>query len=263
MAHTNTQKHKILFVHGAWHGAWCWSGVQAALNDRGIASYAVDLPGNGIGVGSWMCDVDMYGHAEYVAGCVRNLNERVVLVGHSYGGIVISQVAMMVPELVSHLCYLAAFCPNENESLFGIISSLPPSDPPIENFLQAIQPSPHHPSFTILNPIIAEQTLFHDCTQQQTQAALARLTQHQAQSATQPVTGNPRHTHTISSTYIVCTMDKVIPTPSQEILAKRCDVREELNASHSPFLSQPQALADILERMMQTCHLSEERKVNQ
>ena len=71
----------VVLVHGAWHGAWCWSALQAELDQRGIASIAVDLPGHGASTAPLG---DLHGDAAAVAAVVDRIDGDVVLVGHSY-----------------------------------------------------------------------------------------------------------------------------------------------------------------------------------
>ena len=114
----------VVLVHGAWHGAWCWSAVQARLDQRGIASLAVDLPGHGASsepLGG------LHDDAAAVTALLDHLADRntgpVVLVGHSYGGAVITQAAAGRDD-VAHLAYLAAFALDDGESVLGCLASL-------------------------------------------------------------------------------------------------------------------------------------------
>ena len=114
----------IVLVHGAWHGAWCWAGLQHALDDLGVPSYAIDLPGHGASTAPLS---DLYGDAEHVADVLRTLGTPVVLVGHSYGGAVITEAAGRHPE-VAHLVYLTAFALEAGESVMSLLTSLPRAD---------------------------------------------------------------------------------------------------------------------------------------
>jgi pimeloyl-ACP methyl ester carboxylesterase len=101
----------VLLVHGAWHGAWCWAALQSELDQHGIASLAIDLPGHGA---STLPLSDMHGDAQHVADIALKIARPVVLVGHSYGGGVIGEAAHILRNSttapVQHLLYLTAFC---------------------------------------------------------------------------------------------------------------------------------------------------------
>ncbi|HBU76315.1 MAG TPA: hypothetical protein DEB38_08600 [Acidimicrobiaceae bacterium] len=95
----------VLLVHGAWHGAWCWAPLQRALDQLGIPSHAIDLPGHGI---SPLPLGDLHGDAAAVVGALEALPPDTLLLGHSYGGAVISQAAAH-SDRIGHLMFLAAF----------------------------------------------------------------------------------------------------------------------------------------------------------
>ncbi|MEY3071547.1 MAG: hypothetical protein RL473_1654, partial [Actinomycetota bacterium] len=107
----------VVLVHGAWHGAWCFSALQAELDRRGVPSLAIDLPGHGA---STLPLSDMHGDAQHVVDTLAVLRSRgienVVLAGHSYGGAVISQAASTDPS-INHLVYIAAFAPEAGQSV--------------------------------------------------------------------------------------------------------------------------------------------------
>src|SRR4249920_292329 len=94
----------VVLVHGAWHGAWCWEPVVDGLCARGIDVVAVDLPGHGEDRGTL---TDLHGDAARVREVLDQLEAPVVLVGHSYGGAVITEAG--VHPNVHQLVYVAAF----------------------------------------------------------------------------------------------------------------------------------------------------------
>jgi pimeloyl-ACP methyl ester carboxylesterase len=106
---------RVVLVHGTRHGGWCWAGLQAEFDRRGIASLAVDLPGHGAAVAE---PTGPHGDARAVGATPDKLRDRdvgpIVLVGHSYGGAVITQVAAGHDD-VDHLVYVAAFAPDTGE----------------------------------------------------------------------------------------------------------------------------------------------------
>ncbi|HEY4331918.1 MAG TPA: alpha/beta hydrolase, partial [Ilumatobacteraceae bacterium] len=117
----------IILVHGAWHGAWCWAALQAELDSRGMPSLAIDLPGHGA---SGQPFSDLHGDAAAVARLIERLGTPVTLVGHSYGGAVISQAAAGL-SAVAHLVYLAAYVPDIGESVTGMSVAMPKVEIPL------------------------------------------------------------------------------------------------------------------------------------
>src|SRR5258708_26771291 len=101
-----------LLIHGAWHGAWCWRNVIPQLTWTGHTVIAPDLPGHGDDLTPLAC-VTLESYVQAVTNLLDALplEEQVILVGHSFGGIVISQVAEERPERIQCLVYLSALLP--------------------------------------------------------------------------------------------------------------------------------------------------------
>ncbi len=111
----------FLFVHGAWHGGWCWKALEARLRAAGHETHAPTLTGLGERAHLAHADIDGDTHVDDILGVIRwrELDD-VILVGHSYGGLVITGVAGRAPEKIRALVYLDAFAPEKSGlSLFA------------------------------------------------------------------------------------------------------------------------------------------------
>lgn len=102
----------FLFVHGAWHGGWCWRATQRALHKMRHETHAPTLTGLGERLHLAHADITPDSHVEDILAVIkwRELDD-IVLVGHSYGGLIITGVASQVPEKIRTLIYLDAFAP--------------------------------------------------------------------------------------------------------------------------------------------------------
>ncbi|MCU0942527.1 MAG: alpha/beta fold hydrolase, partial [Hydrogenophaga sp.] len=105
-AHTS-----IVLVHGAWHGAWCWRRVLPLLRGAGIDAHAVTLTGVGDRAHLMAPSIDLHTHIQDVLALIEAEElTRLVLVGHSYGGMVVTGVADRLlrerPGVLTHLVYL-------------------------------------------------------------------------------------------------------------------------------------------------------------
>jgi pimeloyl-ACP methyl ester carboxylesterase len=114
-------KHTFVLVHGAWHGAWCWSRVLPLLRAAGFEAHAVTLTGVGERVHLLSNDITLATHIQDVLGLIGAEElTNIVLVGHSYGGRVITGVADALLEAgnvkLHHLVYLDAMVPRSGES---------------------------------------------------------------------------------------------------------------------------------------------------
>lgn len=117
----------FLLVHGSWHGGWCWGRLVPLLRSRGHEVHAPTLTGLGERKHLLGRNVDLGTHGTDVAQILRyeDLSD-VVLVGHSYGGMVITGVAEQAAPLISRLVYLDAFAPEDGQCAFDVVPELAP-----------------------------------------------------------------------------------------------------------------------------------------
>lgn len=114
----------IVIVHGAWGGAWAFRRVGALLRDKGYDVYRPQLTGQGERVHLARPDIGLATHIEDVVNMIlyEDLHD-IILVGHSYGGMVITGVADRLPDRIKRLVYLDAFLPNDGESAMGLFGA--------------------------------------------------------------------------------------------------------------------------------------------
>ncbi|MEU6845613.1 alpha/beta fold hydrolase [Streptomyces sp. NPDC046716] len=112
----------FLLVHGAWHNGRCWERVVPLLEAAGHRVFAPSLTGFGDKAHLLGPEVGLDTHVDDVVGLIaeENLSD-VVLVGHSYAGLVISSAANRIPERIAHLVYLDAMVPEDGESAVDVI----------------------------------------------------------------------------------------------------------------------------------------------
>jgi pimeloyl-ACP methyl ester carboxylesterase len=231
----------VVLVHGAWHGAWCWERVVDLLTSAGIRVVPVDLPGHGADPGPLL---DLHGDAARVREILDALRGRAVLVGHSYGGAVITEAG--AHPAVSHLVYVCALALDRGETCVSAATT----DPDVAGISHEGRPNlgdgltvDDHGAVT-LDPTVAKNCLYNDCDVETVAWALDRLGPHPMAALQQSPTCVAWHSK--PSTYVVCGEDMAIHPELQRILAKRCTASVEWDSGHSPFLSRPEALADLL-----------------
>lgn len=230
----------ILLVHGAWHGAWCWASLQSELDRRGIPSQAVDLPGHGVSTAS---PADLHTDAQLVADILIATSDPPVLVGHSYGGAVITEAAARANGRVAHLVYLAAFALDEGETVMSLTTSLPPAETLLGGAMTMLDDG----TAVLLDVESAAAALYGSCPPAAVAAAFPRLCAQPLATFTQPITGAPRAS--VPSTYVRCLQDKAVAPAHQAVMAERCTTSIDLDTDHSPFMSMVSETADILERL--------------
>ena len=234
----------VVLVHGAWHGAWCWATLQRELDLRGIPSLAVDLPGHGASTEPL---ADLAADAAAVSAVLAKFRRPIVLVGHSYGGAVISEVDVAddtsgVGTDVFHLVYLTAFVLDEGESVIGLSGSMPEVPTALGPAMVVADGA------STIDPEQAHRALYNRCDPMITPANVARLCPQPFATFTQPATrASWRH---IPSTYVRCLDDQAIPLAHQDMMAARCTTVETLDTDHSPFVSMPAETAEIIARIV-------------
>src|SRR5579862_1055728 len=106
----------FLLIHGAWHRGWCWRKVLPLAERKGHAAVAPDLPGHGDDKVP-TSKVTLQEYADRICEIAARQSEPVILVGHSMGGVAITQAAEDCPENIRALVYLCAFLPRNGDSL--------------------------------------------------------------------------------------------------------------------------------------------------
>ena len=229
----------VVLVHGAWHGAWCWERVIDGLCERGVPTIAVDLPGHGEDPGPMG---DLHGDAARVTDVIDSIGGPVVLVGHSYGGAVITEAG--VHPSVAQLVYLCAFALKEGETCWTAAVD----DPRAAAISHVGRPKLRMLEIgeggMVLDPTVASAVLYNDCDRATVVWALERLGP-QPKVTLQQV---PRRFgwQVKPSTYVVCTNDLAVHPDLQRLLADRCSERLEWDSDHSPFLSHPEQVIGLL-----------------
>ena len=112
----------FVLVHGAWHGGWCWIKVSRLLRDAAHTVYTPTLTGLGERAHLATPEIDLETHIQDVVAVLETEELRdVVLVGHSYGGLVISGAAARVPNRIGSLVYVDAFVAETGKSLLSYL----------------------------------------------------------------------------------------------------------------------------------------------
>lgn len=116
----------IVLVHGAWYNASCWHKVVPFLTDAGFTVLAPDMPGYGRN-GPPDPDTDLEDYVDALANAINSVPEPVMLVGHSLGGIIVSQTAERLAGKISSLTYICAFMLKDGQSRISMASEDPGS----------------------------------------------------------------------------------------------------------------------------------------
>ena len=230
-------KPTVVIEHGAWADGSSWAGVVRRLQHAG---YAVDVPPNPLR--------GLPGDAAYLASFLTSVAGPVILVGHSYGGAVITNAATGNTN-VKALVYVDAFIPDQGETILQLTGAQPgsclaASPPTVFNFA----PYPGAPTGDA--DLYVKPALFRDCFANGLPAAEgAVLTSTQrplAASAISEPSGPPAW-KTSPSWALIGTADKIIPPAEQLVMSQRAHAHvTEIRAPHLSMIASPEAVTDII-----------------
>ncbi|MBV9042996.1 MAG: alpha/beta hydrolase [Acidimicrobiia bacterium] len=223
-------KPTIVLVHGAWADASGWDVVMGQLQRDGYTVLAVANPLR-----------DLPGDSAYLASVLHSITGPIVLVGHSYGGAVITNAALGNPQ-VKALVYVAAFAPDAGESLTTIEMMNPGSE--IGPTTLVLRPFPGGVDAYI------SPASFHSAFCADVPAALAAemgASQRPISAAALAEPSGPPAWRTIPSWYLVATEDHAIPPVTERFMAKRMEAHTvEVASSHAALVARPGAVTNLI-----------------
>lgn len=277
----STAKAAFVLVHGAWHNHSSWSRIKPLLEAKGHAVVALDLPGAGANaIAPRSLDVRPFDLAEFAAEPSPNANvtqkertqavilavreaaalsEKIVLVGHSAGGVTISAVAEQIPELLSAVVYLAGYMvpPGlsllamfQHDSMSAALSTGLFVGDPIATGVIRINPGSADDAYRSL----LKASFYADVTDADFAEAASKLHCDEPNgTALAPSEITPTRFGAVPRHYIRTTQDRAVPLFGQDNMISAVDeaiggktITHTMESSHSPFLSQPANLSEIL-----------------
>src|SRR5882724_6156726 len=243
-AKSTQAKPTVVLVNGAWANNASWSRVIKRLQNDG---YTVVAPPNPL--------QSLNGDAETIADLLQTISGPIVLVGHSYGGMVISNAATGNPN-VKALVYIDAFIPDQGESALGLDSSQPGSvlgaGPPdtVFNFVPFPGATPGD-ALLYVKPSVFLQGFANDLPAKQ--GAVLAATQDPVTFSAVTTPSGPPAWKTIPSWALVGTIDNAIPSSIQLFMANRAHAHiTEVKAGHLSMISQPGAVTKVIEEAAQS-----------
>ena len=238
---TSPDKSCFVLVHGAWHGAWCWEKVVPLLADAGHEVDVLDLPGLGEDQTA-IAEVTLDSYVFAVTELINAIAKPVVLVGHSMGGIVITQVAEVVPDKIDTLIYLAAFSPGNGETLLQY------SDEDMGSYVSQYKQVNEEESFATVAEDKLQACFYGMCTNEDAENAIRRLRPQALAPLVTPLKLSNENYGRVRRCYIECSEDQAITFGMQHRLRDNAPVSKSavLRADHSPFYSCPEELVDAL-----------------
>ncbi|MGV0723046.1 alpha/beta fold hydrolase [Mycolicibacterium elephantis] len=239
---------RFVFVHGGFHAAWCWERTITELQSMGHDGVAVDLPGHGARVDE---ESTLANRRDAI---VAALQPGDVLVGHSGGGFDATLAADAAPDLVGHITYLAAALPREGRTYPEAMVMRSADDAPTGEFDADTGKMLGYLKFDDDGAMWfadfegAWEYFYHDCDEATARWAFERLGPERFGDTTvTPVSVPEFWAADLPRSFIRCLQDRAMPHWLADTVTQRLGVEQlTIDASHSPFLSRPRELAQLL-----------------
>jgi pimeloyl-ACP methyl ester carboxylesterase len=237
----------FVIVPGAWSGPYAWDSVKAILEKSGNKVVVVELPGHGSdSTPPRNLTLDVY--RDKVISVIDSIGGQVILVGHSLGGAIISEVAEEAPSKIEKLVYVAGFVPLTGQSVLALASTDTAS-----TLGASLVPSADNLTFGIVQAQIIN-SFIEDGTTDEQNLVLVNYRAEPAIPLTNAVTLTAANYGSVTKVYIKTLMDHAItPTLQNRMLAATPGFSTvyQINTSHSPFLVKPDSVAVLLTQAAQ------------
>ncbi len=217
-----------VLVHGAWHGSWEWAQLTPLLEEAGHQVIAVDLPRG-----------TLEENAAAVRDAVERADEPVILLGHSAGGMWVTQAAELVPEQVATLVYVAAFLPRDGQALTDLAA---------DDIVQQNLVFDEQRGTVLVAAGVHREAFYGECSDEVAAAASARHVPENRAAFTAPVRISEERAGSVPRVYVECLRDNAIVIERQRAMqaARPCERVLTIDTDHCPSLSRPRELGDHL-----------------
>jgi len=239
----------FLLIHGGWHAGWCWDKVKPVLEAKGHTVLAPDLPGHGSDT-TPLTEVTLELYARATVDFASSQSEKVIAVGHSMTGISNLQAAEYAPEKFEALVFLAAFLISDGQCLYDFATLDP------ENLVLPNLSFSEDESAMTFNQDAVKEALYADCSDEDVAWARSLLQTQAAAPFGAPLQITAERSGSVPKYYIECLQDRAITPGIQKIMYTEnpCDKVFTMDSSHSPFISQPQEVAQHLSSIQPLFH---------
>ena len=237
-----------LLVHGAYQGAWCWHKIVPLLEAAGHRVLVPDLPGHGDDPAP-ASGVTLEAYVERIDGIMAAEPEPLVLIGHSMAGIVLSQVAERAPQRIARLAYLTAYLLRDGEC----ISDIAKTDAGSKVVAERVEVD--RAACVAITEEVLRAAFYHDAAPVDFAFARERARAQPLAPFRAPLALTEARYGRVPRVYIGCRDDRAISPATQAamVAATPCAAVYQLPGGHSPFLTDPERLADLLLALPGTC----------
>ena len=228
----------FVLVHGSFHGPWCWSRItpllQAAGHSVATPNLATAVPEN------------LHTYAALVAEAVTQAGEQVILVGHSMGGLAITQAAELVPGHIAKLLYISGLLLRDGETLQSFLEAH--ADLGVDDLVLKNMKISDDGALATFPTAAAAPVFYHCCTPADAAWAAGQLRAQPTAVYATPLGISQSRFGRLPRAYVECSEDQAVSAAYQRqmLINTPCATRYALRADHSPFLSDVDGLMGCL-----------------
>lgn len=229
-----------ILIHGAWHASWCWEKVAPLLSGSGHQVLTPDLPGHGENNKPYS-EVEFQDYLDCIMNEVSKCDEMPILVGHSFAGIIMTQLAANFPDQFQKLVYLAAYVPLVGDSLLNMSRKFCETGLSPELIIDK-----KDGNIQLKTDRLAE-LLYHCAAREDQDWAKSLIIPEPLAPLAATVNYSDYSYSDVESLYIFCEQDRAITMPDQLWMAERTHGETvRLQSDHCPFLGMPEQLVSLL-----------------
>ena len=236
----------LVMIHGAWQGSWAWAGLIPKLEAMGFRCHAVDMPGNGADA-TKPEDVSMAMYMAYLRGLLDGIDAPVIVLGHSSGGIIASQLGELEAGHVAGIIYIAGMMLPNGMKFAELVADYAKKDTAALGVVPHLDWSKDGETSTV-KPGAARKIFYQDCSAAKAGAAAKLLKPHPQRGRDIAARLTKGRFGKIPRAYVEARLDQSVLHKMQRRMQKLVPGarRYSINTGHAPQLADPDGLARII-----------------
>jgi len=231
---------KYIFIHGACQGGWVWYKIEDLLKSNNIDYEIPDLPGHGNDK-TPLFEITLEKYVESIREIINKTDKEIVLVAHSMGGFIASQVAELEYKRIEKIIYIASLIPKNNETISGMLQ--------MDKTSKLMQGSAfsEDKKFVELNLNRINEVLYNNCSNEDIEFGRSKICKQALLPFITPIKLS-KNFENIPKYYIKTLYDNSVSIEFQNEICKRYNgvITKEIKSGHAPFFSNYLELYDII-----------------
>jgi len=234
-------KKTFVLVHGAWEWPWSWSHTEKFLTEAGHSVVSVELPGHGDDT-TPIAELSLDVYANKIGEELNKIEEKVILVAHSFGGMSASKIAEQMPHKIEKLVFIASAIPYEGKNMIEILEADEWSQL-LENIVFS-----DDKSWASVKEDALLNVIFTGATQEQIDVIKPKLAKEATAPFFETVETTEANFGSIAKGYIECLEDKVMSPKTQRLMQEVAGIKDviQLQSGHVPLETFPKELSEAL-----------------